>query len=542
VNSTRALSGAQASSALTPEELSREVPRAFPALRRSFRLAASSPPRAKVLAASGDGAWSSATFPVSTAAAAPMAREGAPLEALERATNTFRLLRARDYRAKAARARVVLRQLRDLYARWLTVGVSDFAAITKQTREMESRAKWHDRRAGAQLPRFDAVRGCGSASLHIACKVCAEGLCAPVPCTCGVVRVCDACAVAVAAKRQKRIAAARVEAMAEGGTRRLFDGSRWGGAFSEKMLTLTVPHFERADASGLVIAETQGFGLDNTVSARLAALRLAWPRFMRRVRTWLRGRGRAADRRWGDPDDASAFAYYRLLEWTRGHDGKGHPHFHVYLFSPWLPASNGLLRQWWAEALAAVGVPLPRSCALCRAGSEDCRVGLGGAHVIIDLKSLDGFNWAALKELVKSGDRRAIEARMGTLRTHAAPGLDAIEYAAAWTMSDAFARASLLDELPDAATLDVQRDLYCALEGRRLAQGSRGFLLAPPVPACGLCGASSFTAGVVYAFDVCQETAADVPREERGPPSWVSAALDGVPAAASATAKGEVYL
>lgn len=513
MNATRVASAAQASSSLKPEHLDRQPSRAFPALRRSFRLAAASSPRARAL--EDVSGWSSPVFPVASGAAAPMAREGAPLAALERATSTFRFLRARHHRAKAARARHTLGQVKDLYARWVSVGESDFSALTKQARELESRAKWHERRAGAQLPRFDTVRACGSASLHIACKVCAEGLCEPVPCTCGVVRVCDACAERVAAKRQKRIAAARVDAMAGGGMRGLFEGSRWGGAFTEKMLTLTVPHFERADASGLVLEATKDFGLANTTSARLAAMRLAWPRFIRRVRGWLQGRGPKAERRRGDASDADAFAYYRLLEWTRGDDGLGHPHFHVYLFSPWLPAQSGLVRRWWAEALEAVGVPLPRSCRWCRAGDDACRVGLGAAHVIVDLKRLDGFNWSALKELIKSGDRRAIEARLGVMRT---PGLDAVEYASAWTMSDAFDPETLLAELPDAATLEVQRDLFCALEGRRLAQGSRGFLLPPAASACGLCGAASFTAAVVYAFDSCHVEVAVSSPQERGPP------------------------
>ncbi len=441
-----------------------------------------------------------------------MFREGAPLAGLEWATYPFRFVREGFYRAKAARARAVLKQLRGLYASWVSVGVGDFDALTKQTRELEARAKWHERRAGAQRPRFETVRACGSATLHVTCKSCSETLCAPVPCTCGVVRVCDECAAGVAARRQKRIAAARVDAMAGAGELGLFEGARWGGAFSEKMLTLTVPHFEREDASGEVLEATDDFGLRTTVAARLAALRLAWPRLLRRIRAWVAGRGRISERRNGEPWDAKSLAFYRLLEWTRGHDGKGHPHFHVYAFSPWLPVA--LIRRWWAQALERVGVPLPHSCALCRDGGETCVFGLDAPHVIVDLRRLDGFNWAALKELIKSGDRRAIEARLGVMKT---PGLDAITYASAWTMSDAFDRAELLEQLPDAAGLDVQRDLYCALEGRRLAQGSRGFLLAPPIPVCACCGNTSFTAAVVYEFE-CHETAPATAHNGRGPP------------------------
>ncbi len=256
------------------------------------------------------------------------------------------------------------------------------------------------------------------------------------------------------------------------------------------MLTLTVPHFTLEHASGAVREACAGFGLETTVHARLAALRLAWPKFLRRVRRWLMKKGKLDERRskYASAEDADHLRFYRLLEWTRGGDGLGHPHFHVYLFAPWLDVE--LLRRWWAEALESVGVPAPE-------------------RVIIDLKSLAGFNWAALKELIKTGDRRAIEMRLGQLRT---PGDDAIKYASGWTMGDAFR------ELPDAACIDVQRDLYCALEGRRLAQGSAGFLLATPRPLCACCGQSCFVAAVVDPCVAPVAAGAVEANEVRGPP------------------------
>ncbi len=71
---------------------------------------------------------------------------------LERATKLFRLVRAKALRSSAAQARKALSQLRDLYQRWVSVGVSDFGALTEQARELENRAKWYAQRAGAQLP------------------------------------------------------------------------------------------------------------------------------------------------------------------------------------------------------------------------------------------------------------------------------------------------------------------------------------------------------------------------------------------------------
>ncbi len=507
--------------ALAPEQVSREPGREFSALRRSFRLSAAAPERAKALK---DAARRQESLTSFGEVLDPVLPDSAPHAALERATKTFRFLRARESRATAARARLVLGQLKDLYARWVSVGVSDFDALTKQTRELESRAKWHEQRAGAQLPRFATIRACRTKTLHVSCRACDTSLCEPVPCSCGVVRVCEQCAESVAAKRQKRIAAARVEAMAGGADAGLFDGRRFGGAFSEKMLTLTVPHVTRAECRAVVrdgedvgvLGATEGFGLTNTVAVRLAALRLAWPLFIRRVRAWLSGKGRRGQRRRGDPRDVRHFAYYRLQEWTRGHDGKGHPHYHVYLFSPWLPCesraedgSDNLMRRWWASSLEAVGVPLPTSCGDCIAGRACSAGGAGKPHVMIDLTRLDGFNWSALKELVKAGDRKAIEAKLGTMKT---PGDDAITYALAWTMGDAFEDQGVL---PLPAVVDVQRDLFCALEGRRLAQGSRGFLCPMPEPRCECCGSATFVAAVDCGIVVDAPSSA---RKERGPP------------------------
>ncbi len=267
---------------------------------------------------------------------------------------------------------------------------------------------------------------------------------------------------------------------------------RAGGSFSEKMLTLTVPHLRAEETQGALREAVAGMFTFSHVNARMAALRLAWPKFMRLMRRWLKR---------NDPWGAQHFAYYRLFEWTRGSDGFGHPHFHVYLFCPWLPAKGraALLRSWWVQALESIGCPVPR-----RADGEPC--------VVVDLKRLNGFNFNALRELVKSGNRTAIENVLGTMTT---PGLDAVDYAAAWTMTEAF--ASLEGEAFD-RTVDVQRDLYVAAEGRRLAQGSRGFLGAPPISVCEGCGSSLFVAAVVCDFETTTDAAPEGPHQERGPP------------------------
>ncbi|MDB4884487.1 MAG: hypothetical protein JWL95_3253 [Gemmatimonadetes bacterium] len=518
MNSSQLFSAEQEFSIPPPRDL-----RAFPALRRSFRF----PDRAKVLR---DPTWKDRTSngqPLDELRAWELP-DSTPHIQLERSTKTFRFLLARQYRREAAVARAMAKEVRQSWAGLLHDGVLPSAVWSRIAvgdghaevlRELKARARWYEGRAGAQLPRFDTVRACCTRTIHVSCKLCAESLCEPIPCACGVVRICDDCADARAEKRQRGIAQARAAAILNGYDAGLFYRKRRGGMFSEKMLTLTVPHFTCADAEAFAPAsellEECGRDLDgfkfwnNDVSARVTALRLAWPKFMRSLRRWLKK---------VDPAGARSFRYYRLFEWTMGGDGKGHPHFHAYLFSPWLNVR--LLRKWWAAALESVGVPLPSSCTACPDDGSECSyTGGHSRHVVIDIKRLAGFNYAALRELVKSGDRKAIETKLGELR---APGIDAVNYASAWTMSDAFA------ELPPearAATADVQRDLYIAIEGRRLAQGSMGFSLALARPVCGCCGQSMFSAGVV---DACatEGDAIEAPPvgrvrflwEDRGPP------------------------
>ncbi len=521
MNTIHASSSAQAE---TDEPLWLE----FPALRRSFRRGS----RAKVLQENERRAPGHVPAYLHEA----RVRLDLPFGALEHATWTFRYLQAASYRHRASEVRAELRRHQAVYARAVAGGIYDRAseiigpAVVESIRELTTRAKWYEGRAGAQLPRFDTVRSCGTAVINIACRVCAEPASdKPIPCRCGVARVCDACAEAADEKRRVRFAQARERAILEAEREGLFYGGRLSpdgrfvGAFSEKMLTLTVPHFTReqceevfkknGDRAKDVLSETMGAHLENTTAARVAALRLAWPKFWRIVKRWLKAR---------DPLGARHLAYYRFWEWTRGHDGKGHPHFHVYLFSPWLSAP--MMRRAWVRALRAVGVvSFPQSCKQCRAEDDPdalsmpidsgCHFGRGRDHVILDVRRLDGFNANALRELIKQGDRRLVEERLGTLRGRD-DGNAVIEYAGGWSFADAF-------DPDDEHSVEVQRDLYIATENRRLCQGARGFLLPLPELVCECCGASLWSAGVARPFEMCHASSAEEPKEERGPPRGI---------------------
>jgi len=323
---------------------------------------------------------------------------------------------------------------------------------------------WHGGRERGQRDRFDAVRACGTRSILATCGVCGTAR-RPAPELCGVRRVCERCDVQGAIRRRARFGRARGRSFIDGHRYGLARKLRKGGRFTEKMLTLTIPHASAEDASGEVARAAR-----DTLHARVLALFLAWPRFLRRLNA-----------HWRDRSE-SRVTYHRAFEWTPGRsDEHGHPHFHVYLWSPWVDAAA--LRSWWAEALRESGWPV----------EDDAD---GAPRVRIKLQILRSFNVAAACELVKGGRRSALtlsriefvepaagaEFRRGPRAgEHVGPGIDAFKYAEGWTLGD-------VAECSD----DVRARLYMALEGKRLTQAARSFFLEDARACCAECGASHF--------------------------------------------------
>jgi len=323
---------------------------------------------------------------------------------------------------------------------------------------------WHLSRRSGQWERFDRVRSCGSRMRTASCGVCGTDRRA-VPEGCGVRRVCSKCDAIGAIARRARFGRARGRAFVDGHRFGLFRKLRVGGRFTEKMLTLTVPHALLEDASGKVAKESR-----DTLHARVVALFSAWPVFLRKVNRHWKACGQ------------DLVTYHRAFEWTPGRtDEHGHPHFHVYLWSPFVDVN--LLRAWWAEALRSVGWPV----------AEDND---GNPVVRIKLQMLRSMDLKAVRELMKGGRRQALtlsrvefrdreagaEFRRGPQRGQpVGPGIDAFKYAEGWTLAT-------VEECSD----DVRARLYMALEGRRLTQASRGFFVADARAACACCGASMF--------------------------------------------------
>jgi len=408
-------------------------------------------------------------------------------------------------------------------------------------RELEARAVWNERRANGQVRRGENLCSCGGTVIATRCTATAcghRGRARPVGC--GIWRLCSRCSIERAREHRERFGRARGRALLRAlervpGVRGPLAGPaarfRVGGRYTDKMLTLTLPHFDGramfekmvdiehsgsiadeetaerirrllrgprhdfADARERYDAETAAAldVHDSTVILRIAVLFAAWPTFLRRVRAMLAERGH---------HDDEHLTFDRFFEWTPGADGLGHPHFHVWLFSPFICADA--VRELWTQSLAELGVPMrthERDCPHCK------KTHVVGARVW--LQRLGDFNVDAVREMMKEGN--AI--KLSNVRSWNV-GPTAETYAGGWAISD----------VRDLITPEVEAELYVALEGRRLSQGSKGFYSGEPAPACPCCGALGLTVAEFWSADDIARTQRwnqrrkEEEKEERGPP------------------------
>ena len=154
-------------------------------------------------------------------------------------------------------------------------------------------------------------RGCGCVHEHQA-KCSAHLLCVP-------------CRKRKGKRARKRFLLARSAALQNALRKGLMRKQRRGGAYSEKLLTLTVPH------QGLDLRE------------RIELMQLAWPKFLKAFRRMLEDVGAKRDS-----------VFYAVSEWAAAQsDDDGHPHRHIYLLCPWLLRER--LVELWKRALANAG-------------------------------------------------------------------------------------------------------------------------------------------------------------------------------------------
>ena len=293
------------------------------------------------------------------------------------------------------------------------------------------RAHWHWGRGRGQLARFGTAVGCGQGKIRVFCKGC--GVIHETKEVCGLGVICVACRARKAKKRNRRFAAAQERTRIEASRRALYRKQRKGGRWGQRFVTLTIPHVEGDRWTD----EAEGVG---TVGARVRLLFKAWRRFSLRLQAW----GRQLARR-----DGVRIAWYRAFEWTLGADEKGHPHFHIWLHSPFLAETT--VAEWWSEALTREGYAIrpDRVIVSVRGARSDIHRELTKGTIELDDPDTDG--------------RRMVR------------------YVEGWTIRD-------VDENGRRVSPEVAAALYAALDGKRLVQTSRE-LLDRRAPGCALCGA-----------------------------------------------------
>jgi hypothetical protein len=366
-------------------------------------------------------------------------------------------------------------------------------------RELEARAVWHTRRANGLRDRPKNLRGCGGKMIATICSCGNRGKARPQGC--GLYRLCASCSITESRRRRAKFGRARARVLLDAvravpGRGALAGEAakyRAGGRYTDKMITLTIPHFDghalfeqaldldgqgdaRDDARALAIRERVLAHGSSSIPARVAALFAAWPAFARRMKRAMKARGRG---------DELFTRWDRFFEWTPGADGEGHPHFHVWAFTPYL--CFGEVAEWWTASVREVGVPVrtreTEYCTTCK------RTHTIGAKTWV--QRLGDFDARAVRELIAGG--KAIE--LSAFRSMNV-GPTAVTYAAGWSIAD----------VSEQVTPEVEAELKCAIEGRRISQGSRGLYSDDAKPACPCCGPIGSRVIVAWSADDIAQT------------------------------------
>ena len=162
---------------------------------------------------------------------------------------------------------------------------------------------------------------------------------------------------------------------------------------------------------------------EDGIAQRIEFVRAAWPHFIR----FLRRKTHV------DESDLPLLHWYAAHEWTVGDDRQGHPHIHVYFFGPRM--DHAVLLDLWRRALETVhfGAPILPENALPNA---DARWEYAGP-LVVDIKA------------VRPGPKSSAEV---------------VKY--------------VVKDIDDGALIDANlyAQVYCAIDGKRTHQGSRGFL------------------------------------------------------------------
>lgn len=265
---------------------------------------------------------------------------------------------------------------------------------------LPDQARWHFARARNKRELFERVEKCGeeeAARITVVCRDCkAEH---QIPVGCGSQWFCPTCRKRAMLRLQKSflrsrqgllIAAARAGLTREDTHEKQERDRHWGrkrkprrpplgGFWGERFLTLTLPHrggpAERIEVLNATWARfwrtvgddlrpklgarsgIRGEHLPRGISEAKAKVALHAKRYYRKAATH---RAHAPTLERLETEDTGDFelrlydlvSYFRVIEWTPGDDGLGHPHVHVWLFSQYL--DQAWLERHWRDAWAHV--------------------------------------------------------------------------------------------------------------------------------------------------------------------------------------------
>jgi hypothetical protein len=243
-----------------------------------------------------------------------------------------------------------------------------------------SSGSWHSARARGYLERFERVADCQRVtSLEVVCGRCGDRQIRGSRCR--VALICTSCRGKIAQEKRSRLALARRKAIELCAKRGLFRPIRKGGRWSEKLVTLTIPHFPELG-----------------VKQRVDLLSESWRVFCRGWGEWLRSH---ADAGLVDRQGHRLIRWFRNVEWTTGEDDLlGHPHVHMWFLGPYLPgAGSTWIGPWSPDQYAK---PHRLRCAAMRAAKL---AQSSHASVIRNLWR-DAIRQAASKILLRVGPSR----------------------------------------------------------------------------------------------------------------------------------------
>jgi hypothetical protein len=333
--------------------------------------------------------------------------------------------------------------------------------------------QWHFSRARGQRERFDRVDNCQKeAAVDIHCEACGEVVTRAARCR--VALVCVSCRGKIGLEKRARLAKNRRAAIRLCRDAGLFRRRRQGGAWSEKLLTLTIPQIPHLG-----------------VKERIEFARAAWAEFAWRWRRWLKhhpdGRYRSAAWLKAHPSSTPRDGFGHMLarwvkhaEWTPGKDGLGHPHFHMWFLGPFLPGAkagqdpaNNTLRALWREALLAAAA----------LRDDMVQISFHAAHAEAEVRAwfepkppmpgaLRRSQARLLRRLAQSFDELVVDVRQ------CRPGPGSLQEVIKYLFKDLVGRGEAGAARDGSGRLEpeVWAKVFASFDGTRTTQGSRGLM------------------------------------------------------------------